>query len=244
MMTWISSRAAACVAASLAIAACHSTATTAAAPPGGAATLSAADRRAGWRPLFDGRTLDGWRGYKSDTVPAAWKAVDGMLLKTVSTGDIMTRAQYQDFELRFDWRIGPGGNAGVFYRATNEFDHIYWTGPEYQLLDDAAAPDGRNRLTSAGSAYGLYPAPAGIVKAANQWNTSRILVRGHHVEHWLNGQKLLEYELLSPDWEAKVKASKFGVWPKYGREPRGFIGFQGDHNGELALRNIQIRELK
>lgn len=207
-------------------------------------TLSTADRDAGWRLLFDGSSTTGWRGYKTDTVPAAWHVIDGVLTKAASTGDIMTVSQYQDFELRFDWRIGAGGNSGVFYRGTNEFDHIYWTGPEYQLLDDAAAPDGKNRLTAAGAAYGLYPAPAGIVKAAGEWNSSRIVVKGNHVEHWMNGQKLLEYELLSPDWTAKVAASKFGVWPRYGREPRGYIGIQGDHDGVLALRNIMIRELR
>jgi Domain of Unknown Function (DUF1080) len=207
-------------------------------------TLSASDRAAGWRLLFDGSSTTGWRGYKTDSVPAAWHVIDGVLTKAVDTGDIMTRDEYQDFELRFDWKIGAGGNSGVFYRGTNEFEHIYWTGPEYQLLDDAAAPDGKNRLTAAGAAYGLYPAPAGIVKAAGEWNSSRIVVKGNHVEHWMNGQKLLEYELLSPDWTAKVAASKFGVWPKYGRETRGHIGIQGDHDGVLALRNIMIRELR
>lgn len=205
---------------------------------------SAADRKAGWRLLFDGKSTAGWRGYKTDSVPAAWQVVGGVLTKAVATGDIMTQDQFDDFELRFDWQIAAGGNSGVFYRGTNEFDHIYWTGPEYQLLDDAAAPDGRNRLTSAGSAYGLYPAPAGIVKSAGEWNSARIVVRGHHVEHWMNGRKLLEYELLSPDWEAKVAASKFSAWPKYGRVPKGYIGIQGDHDGALSLRNIQIRELR
>jgi hypothetical protein len=207
-------------------------------------TLTAAQKKEGWRLLFDGKTTAGFRGYKTDTVPAAWHVVDGVLTKTVGTGDIVTKEQFQDFALQWDWKLGNAGNSGVFYRASEEYDHIYWTGPEFQLLDDANAPDGRNRLTSAGSAYGLYAAPAGIVKAADQWNTSQIIVKGKHVEHWMNGQKLLEYELGSPDWEAKVKASKFGVWPHYGRVPKGVIGFQGDHNGTLSLRNIMIRELK
>ncbi len=207
-------------------------------------TLTAAQKKDGWRLLFDGRTTAGFRGYKTDTVPAAWHVIEGVLTKTVGTGDIVTKEVFQDFALQFDWKLATGGNSGVFYRANEEFDHIYWTGPEFQLLDDANAPDGKNRLTSAGSAYGLYAAPAGIVKPADQWNTSQIVVKGNHVEHWMNGQKLLEYELLSLDWEAKVKASKFGVWPKYGRLPKGMIGFQGDHNGALSLRNIMIREIK
>lgn len=207
-------------------------------------TVTDADRKAGWHLLFDGKTTAGFRGYKTNTVPSAWRVVDGVLTKAVSTGDIVTKQEFKDFELRFDWKLEKGGNSGVFYRANEAFDHIYWTGPEFQLLDDANAPDGRNRLTSAGAAYGLYAAPAGVVKPADEWNSSAILVKGNHVEHWMNGQKIVEYELLSPDWEAKVRASKFGVWPQYGRLPKGIIGFQGDHNGALSLRNIMIRELK
>jgi hypothetical protein len=207
-------------------------------------TLTAAERKEGRRLLFDGKSTAGWHGYKLASVPVAWQVVDGVLTKAVGTEDIMTKEEFKDFELRFDWKIGPAGNSGVFYHATEEYEHIYWTGPEYQLLDDAAAPDGKNRLTAAGSAYGLYAAPAGIVKPAGEWNSSRIIVKGTHVEHWMNGQKLLEYELQSPDWEAKVAASKFKVWAHYGRVPKGSIGIQGDHDGVLSLRNIMIRELR
>lgn len=227
----------------LALGACHS----ARGPMTAPATmnvLTGAERGAGWKLLFDGKTTAGWRGYKAATVPPAWTVVDGLLTKSVGTGDIVTTQEFQDFDLRFDWKIGTGGNSGVFYRGGEEYDHVYWTGPEYQLLDDANAGDGKNRLTSAGSAYGLYAAPAGIVKPANEWNSARILVRGHHVEHWMNGQKLLEYELGSPDWSAKVAASKFAAWPHYGRLPKGFIAIQGDHDGTLTLRNIMIRELR
>jgi 3-keto-disaccharide hydrolase len=211
------------------------------------AALSAADAKAGeWRPLFDGKTTAGWRGYKSPDVPAGWAAQDGVLIKDGKTrsADLVTKDQYGDFELEFDWKLAPGGNAGVLYRGTEEYDHIYWSAPEYQLLDDAAHADGKNRLTSAGSAYALYPPPAGVVKPAGEWNSSRIVARGAHVEHWLNGKKVVEYELWSPDWEAKVKASKFKDWPNYGRAKKGYIAIQGDHEGELALRNIRIRELK
>lgn len=199
---------------------------------------------AGWTVLFDGRDMAAWRGYKEADVPAGWKVADGLLTKDATTGDIFTRDQFGDFELELDWRLAPGGNAGIFYRATERYDKPYWSGPEYQLLDDARHPDGRSRLTAAGAAYGLYPAPAGVVKPAGEWNSTRIVARGAHVEHWLNGQKLLEYELWSPDWEAKVKASKFGKWPEYGRAPSGHIGIQGDHDGLLALRDVRIRELR
>ena len=212
-----------------------------------AAAVQAADPKTSsdWKPLFDGRSTAGWRGYKTQEVPAGWKAVDGVLVKEGSkSADLVTKDQYGDFDLEFEWKLDPGGNAGVLYRGTEEYDHIYWTAPEYQLLDDAVHKDGQNRLTSAGSAYGLYAPPAGVVKPAGQWNTSRIVAKGPHVEHWLNGKKVVEYELWSPEWEAKVKASKFKDWPNYGRAKKGYIAFQGDHEGNLSLRNVRIRELK
>ena len=220
------------------------------APPAGQSaaqqpnTLSEAERRAGWRLLFDGTSLAGWRQYQADTLPTAWRVADGTITKTVGTRDIVTRDQFGDFELVFDWRVATGGNAGVFYRATEEYDRVYWSAPEYQLLDDPNAADGRNPLTSAGAAYQLYPAPRGVVKPAGEWNSSRVVARGRHVEHWLNGTKIVEYEVLSPDWEAKVKESKFKDWPNYGRAMRGHIAIQGDHRGDLALRNIKVRELR
>lgn len=195
-----------------------------------------------WHSLFDGQTMDQWRGYRNEDV-SAWHVAGGIMTKNVGTGDLVTRTPYANFELDLEWRISKGGNAGIFYRGTEEYDHIYWSAPEYQLLDDANAPDGRSRLTAAGAAYAVYPAPAGIVKPAGEWNSTRIIVNGNHVEHWLNGTKLLEYELGSPDWSARVAKSKFNAWPDYGKSAIGYIGIQGDHNGELSLRNIRIREL-
>lgn len=207
-------------------------------------TLSEAERQAGWRLLFDGRTTNGWRGYQSQEMPAEWKVVDGALTREVRAHDIVATEPFEDFELALDWKLGPGGNAGIFYRATEEYEYIFWSGPEYQLLDDEAAPDNRSRLSSAGAAFGIYPAPAGIVKAAGEWNAARIYVKGTHVEHWMNGQKLLEYELFSPAWEERVRASKFRVWPGFGRAKKGYIGIQGDHDGLLAVRNVRIRVLR
>lgn len=205
--------------------------------------LSATERAEGWRLLFDGRTLEGWRVYRGQSQPGGWYVKDGALTKAQATDDIVSADQFGDFELALEWKIAHGGNAGLFYRGTEEYEKVYWSATEYQLLDDANAPDGRNPLTSAGAAYGLYPAPRGAVKPAGEWNTARIIVTGAHVEHWLNGTKLLEYEFGSPEWEAKVKGSKFAVWPNYGRAKRGHIAVQGDHSGEIALRNIRIREL-
>ena len=210
----------------------------------GATPLTSEQKAAGWRSLFDGSSTSAWRGYRSQTFPASWRIVDGVLTKSGEVEDIITRDQFGNFELALDWNLSPGGNAGIFYRGTEEYDKIYWSGPEYQLLDDAAHEDGKNRLTAAGAAYALYPSPAGVVKPAGEWNSTLIVVNGNRVQHWLNGQKLLEYELLSPDWEAKEKASKFNEYPNYGRAKRGHIAIQGDHAGTLSIRNVRIRELR
>ena len=211
-----------------------------------AATASPAGAAAAAKPwviLFDGKITDAFRGWKGETMPDGWKVVDGALTKDGNVDELVTRKQYASFDLRWDWKIGKDGNSGVFYRATREYDLIYWSGPEYQLLDDANAPDGKNQITAAGSAYGLYAPPAGIVKPYGKWNSSRLVVRGNHVEHWLNGKKVVEYALKSPEWTAKVAASKFSKYPNYGLANTGYIGIQGDHPGSIALRHVRIREL-
>jgi hypothetical protein len=197
-----------------------------------------------WRSLFDGTSLTDWRGYRTDVVPAGWHIVDRTLTKNGSVADIVSKDEFGDFELEMDWKIGEAGNSGIFYRGTEEYDHIYWSAPEYQLLDDIHAEDNKTRLTCAGAAYAMYPSPEGHLKRVGEWNATRIVARGPHVEHWLNGVKLLEYELGSPDWTARVRASKFAAWPNYGRATRGHLGMQGDHAGALAFRNIRIRELR
>jgi hypothetical protein len=194
--------------------------------------------------LFDGKSLDAWRGYKTEAVPQGWRIENGTLTKDGPVADIMTKDEFGDFELELEWKIGEAGNSGILYRGTEEYDHIYWSAPEYQLLDDAKASDNKARLTCAGAAYALYPSPAGHLKPVGEFNATKIVARGAHIEHWLNNVKLLEYELWTPDWEAKVKASKFVAYPNYGRAKRGHIALQGDHAGVLAFRNIRIRELK
>lgn len=196
-----------------------------------------------WHTLFDGKMTDAFRGWRSEGMPEGWHVRGGTLAKEGDVDDLVTKEQFGNFELELEWKIGKEGNSGVFYRATREYDHIYWSGPEYQLLDDANAPDGRNRLTAAASAYALYAPPAGVVKPFGEWNKTRILVNGDHVEHWLNGQKVVSYDLGSPEWKAKVAASKFAKYPNYGLAKKGFIGIQGDHSGSLELRRIRIREL-
>jgi Domain of Unknown Function (DUF1080) len=209
------------------------------------AGAKALDASAGsaWHPLFDGKNADGLRGWISGVLPTGWHVVDGTLAKEGKVEDLLSREQYGNFELELDWKIGKDGDSGVLYRGTREYDHLYWSAPEYQLLDDAHAADGGSPLTSTAAVYWLYAAPAGVVKPAGEWNTARIVVKGVHVEHWLNGQKVVSYELGSIDWKAKVAASKFAKYPNYGLARRGFIGIQGDHPGALALRRIRVREL-
>ncbi len=224
----------------LTLAACHRAPAQEPAPAG----IPLEEFREGFRQLFDGRTLAGWRGFQKEGVPDGWQVVDGAITRVGPAGDLVSAQVFRDFELRLEWKVAPGGNSGIFYRVSEEgVQHAYESGPEMQVLDDAAHPDGKSRLTSAGACYGLYPAPAGVVKPAGEWNAVRIIVRGTHVEHWLNGQRVVSYELGSPDWEAKVKASKFAEWPPYGRAKEGRIGLQ-DHGDRVSYRNIRIKVLR
>jgi hypothetical protein len=206
-------------------------------------TLTAAEQKAGWKLLFDGTTTDGWRGYKSNTLPPEWHVENGTLTKSKPAHDIVTTDKYANFDLQLDWKLAPKGNAGVFYRGTEEYDAIYWSAPEYQLLDDKGHPDGHSRLTSAGADYALYASPKGYLHPAGHWNHTRIVVNGNHVEHWLNGHRMVTYTLGSPDWTARVKKSKFAAYPNYGKASEGYLAIQGDHDGALWLRNIKIKVL-
>jgi 3-keto-disaccharide hydrolase len=193
-----------------------------------------------WRPLFDGKTTSGWRGYHQQTMPGGWQAVNGALTRVSQGGDIITIDQFDSFELELEWQIAEGGNSGIMYRVSEDGDEAYYTGPEYQLLDNARHADGKNPLTSAASDYGLYAPVKDVTRPIGEWNAARILVKGNHVEHWLNGVKVVEYELGSPDWQQRVDASKFKQWPNYGRIPKGHIALQ-DHGSQVAFRNIRIR---
>ncbi|MGH7481955.1 MAG: 3-keto-disaccharide hydrolase [Longimicrobiales bacterium] len=197
-----------------------------------------------WRVLFDGESLEHWRGFRMDSVPAGWQIVDGALTRVAEAGDLVTRDVFGDFELTLEWRVPTGGNSGVIYRVDEAVgDATYQTGPEMQVLDDAGHADGASRLTAAGSLYGLYPAPAGVVRPAGEWNEARLVVRGHHVEHWLNGTRVVEAEIGSADWGERVAASKFAAWPGFAGADSGRIALQ-DHGDRVQYRAIRIRELR
>ena len=179
-------------------------------------------------------------------MPAGWQAIDRALTRVGPAGDIVTDQQYQNFELTLEWQIAKGGNSGIFYRGVEAPDPkltpLYHSAPEMQVLDNALHPDGKSPLTSAGSNYGLYPAPATAVKPVGEWNHIRLVVNGDRVEHWLNGTKVVEYQLGSADWLARVTHSKFAEWPQYGKAATGVIGLQ-DHGDRVAYRQIKIRRL-
>src|SRR5262249_43438774 len=196
-----------------------------------------------WRPLLEDHSAPAWRGWKEPGLPAGWRVEGGVLSKDGKVDDLVTTDSFGNFELELEWKIGKGGNSGIFYRGTREYDHIYWSAPEYQLLDDANTADGKSPLTAAGSDYALYGAPPTVVKPFGEWNKTRLVVRGNHVEHWLNGAKVVQYDFGSEDWKNKVAASKFARYPSYGLARSGLIGIQGDHPGALAIRNMRIREL-
>jgi hypothetical protein len=196
-----------------------------------------------WRSLLQDHSAPDWRGWKAPGLPTGWHIAGGVLSKEGEVDDLVTNQSFRNFELELEWKIGKGGNSGIFYRGTREYDHIYWSAPEYQLLDDANAPDGSNRLTAAAAAYALYGAPAGVVLPFDHWNKTRIVVKGTHVEHCLNGRKVVDYEFKSADWKSRVASSKFAAYPNYGMAATGLIGLQGDHTGTLAIRRMRIREL-
>jgi hypothetical protein len=207
----------------------------------------------GWILLFDGVSTDGWRGYDMDHFPeAGWAIEDGTLVVHASDGseeglggDIVTEAVFDDFELAFDFQVSQAGNSGVFYRVAEMEGKAMWeVAPEYQVLDDTAyiemgTMDMETHLT--GDNYDLHASRVTASNPIGEWNTARIVVDGNRVEHWLNGQLTVAYELNSGDWQARVSESKFDP-AIYARAPRGHIGIQ-DHGHEIRYRNLKVRPL-
>jgi len=205
--------------------------------------LSEEEKEAGWRLLFDGRSLDGWRRYDGQPMTDGWKVEDGALVHTSGGYDIITDDDFQDFELSLEWMVEAGGNSGIFYRVPLGEPRIFHGAPEMQVLDDAGHADGRNPLTSAGSNYGLHAPEAVVVRPAGEWNAVRIVVRGDAVEHWMNGERIVSYKLGSPEWRDLVAGSKFAAWPSYGKAGSGHIGLQ-DHGDLVRFRNIKLRVIE
>jgi hypothetical protein len=223
-------------------------------------TLTASEKRDGWALLFDGKTTTGWRGAYADAFPAkGWTVEDGMLTiqqsdgsESQSFGDIVTVAEYADFDLRFDFRLSEGANSGVKYFVVEQQPKPKGSafGLEFQVLDDDKHPDaklGRDGNRTVGSLYDLMPAKDKKASPIGAWNTGRILSKGNHVEHWLNGKKVVEYERGSDPFRQMVALSKYAA-PAYnangrfGEAAKGHILLQ-DHGNRVSYRNIKIKQL-
>ena len=211
-----------------------------------AMTAVAAENDKGFVALTgeDGRAH--WLGYGLDhaneTWPANWEFADGVLRAKGGGADLKTRDKYGDFDLQFEWKVPAGANSGVMYRVSQESDPAYHTGPEYQVIDDVANEDAVSPDTSSASIYALYAPTEQMAKPAGQWNSARIVVHGNHVEHYLNGKKVVDCELGSDDWNRRVAASKFNEWKKFGRNSRGHVVLQ-DHGNEVWYRKLRIKSL-
>lgn len=205
-------------------------------------TLTKAEAQAGWKLLFDGETAEGWRGFRSEDFPDGWQVQQGSIVRAAGGGDIITEEQFTNFELRLEWKISEGGNSGIFFRVDELHDHVWQTGAEMQVLDDERHADGKSPFTSAGANYALHRPQISTVLPAGEWNHVRLLVDGDHVEHWLNGVKIVDYTLWGDEWNDLVANSKFSGMPDYGRNKSGHIALQ-DHGDLVWFRNIKIREL-
>jgi hypothetical protein len=225
--------------------------------------LTAPERTAGWRLLFDGKTLNGWRGIGYDTVPSAhWTVTDGAIRKIPNAkaprmadgqpaqgGDLMTIDTFGDFELSFEWKVAPGANSGVKYNVSEELSLAKATnhaalGWEYQVLDDSLNDDNKIPSHRAGALYEMYaPNAKKHLEPVGSWNRARIVFRGTHGEHWLNGEKVVEFEINSPEFAALFEKSKYHTIPGFADRRKGHIILQ-DHIDEAFFRNIKIRELR
>ena len=213
-------------------------------------TLTDDECKAGWKLLFDGKTTTGWRGYKMEKMPPGWSVIDGTLVR-VKGGeggkgagggdDIVTTEEFENFEVQLEYKTVPNGNSGVLYHVSEEPITAWHYAPEVQILDNTAHKT-RDKRQLAGACYDLYAPSKDTTRPLGEWNHMRILVDGAHVEHWLNGEKVVEYELWSDDWKERVAKSKHKDKPKFGTFKKGPIALQ-DHTDRLEFRNIKIRVL-
>lgn len=204
--------------------------------------------KAEWKTLFDGKTTKGWHKYLAKEASPLWKVEDKALVLTgKDAGDLVTDAEYGDFELELEWKIAEGGNSGIMYHVQEDpkFRATYSTGPEVQVLDDARHPDaknGKNGNRVAGSLYDMLPPTKNVTKPAGQWNKIRLIIKGGKAEHYMNGTKIVEYPTAGPEWDKMVEDSKFKGWEGFGKYAKGHIALQ-DHGDKVWYRNIRIREL-
>lgn len=208
-------------------------------------TLAAIDQFTGWKLLFNGTDLTGWRGYRKDAPGAAWKAEDGALTLTGGgAGDIMTAEEFGNFDLRLDWKISPNGNSGIIYMVKEVADqpNTYNTGPEMQVLDNDGHADGKFPSHRAGALYDFAPPLAEPVKPVGEWNEARILIQNGRITHWLNGVKVAESSYGDQAWFDAVAKSKFKDMPFFGKASAGHIALQ-DHGDRVWYRNIRIKRL-
>jgi hypothetical protein len=218
--------------------------------------LSADEKAEGWTLLFDGNTTYGWRGAHKDSFPAAgWTIEDGALTVLASDGresqhggDIVTMDQYSDFDLKLEFRLTEGANSGIKYFVTEkEKPEGSAIGLEYQILDDERHPDAKEGnhegSRTVASLYDLIKAENKAVNPMGEWNEARIICQGQHVEHWLNGKKVLEFERGSTAYRKLVAESKYKIWENFGEAPQGHILLQ-DHGNRVSFRNIKIRILE
>ncbi len=210
-------------------------------------TLTEDEIEEGWKLLFDGTSTDGWRSYNGEEFPEkGWEVKDGMLtvVSQGGGGDIITENKYGNFELKLEWRVQKSGNSGIFYRAMEQpTQPIYWSAPEVQILDNENHPDaemGEDGNRKAGSLYDLIPAKPQNANPNGEWNSVKIVADGANIEHWQNGEKVLEYELWTNEWYEMIRNSKFASHPEFGDARKGYIGLQ-DHGDRVDFRNIKIK---
>ncbi len=215
----------------------------------------------GFTVLFGGKDLTGWRGYGRDTIPGGWTADDSTLHFVPAEGkggDIIFAHNFDNFDVQFDWKVSEGANSGFFYMgqefkdADGNLGWLFVTTPEYQILDNVNHPDAKlgvdgNRQSA--SLYDLIPANPQNSKPWGEWNTARVVVNNGHVEHYQNGEKVLEYDMWTPEWTEMLQNSKFNekdlpvAFEKLNDKHKGFFAFQ-DHGNEVWYRNVRVKELK
>lgn len=200
------------------------------------------EKETGFKPLLGDDAEKLWVGYNKKTWPDHWKLAEGVLHRAGGGGDIVTIDTFENFDLRFEWKISEGGNSGVLYHVGLGDNQPYFTGMEYQILDHNKHSDGKSDLTSAAALYALYPANKKVIKPVGEWNTSRIVVDGNHIGHWLNGKKIVTAIRDGDEWNRRLKASKFVTWEKFAKNREGHIALQ-DHGDEVWYRNMRIKKL-